>query len=130
MIAVMPRDSSNGADEANAFLAHVQATYPDTADHWQALDSEEEFEDIVTDEDYMSDGAAPGFSFGIVFSAGSPDWEYKVNGARTCPDAVFFRCRLFFSAALPWRKHPTPWAVVVCAYFCLCQAGAHSARRI
>lgn len=76
----MPKDSSNGVDEANAFLAHVQDTYPETADHWQALDSEEEFMSIVTSEGYASNGADAGFSFGIVFSSGSPDWEYKVRG--------------------------------------------------
>lgn len=77
VLAVMPRDSSNGIDEANAFLEHVQTTYPQTADHWQALGSEGEFEDIMNAEEYGSDGAA-GFSFGIVFASGSPDFEYKV----------------------------------------------------
>ncbi len=75
----MPRDSSNGVDEANDFLAHVRATYPDTAGHWQALDSEEDFTAIVTSDDYASADAGPGFSFGIVFSSGSPEWEYKVS---------------------------------------------------
>lgn len=73
----MPKDSSNGVQEANAFLEHVQSTYPETADHWQALESEGDFVDIIKDEDYASDRAA-GFSFGIVFSSGSPEFEYKV----------------------------------------------------
>ena len=97
VLAVMPRDSSNGVDEANAFLAHVQATYPDTADHWQALDSEEEFVAIMAEEDYASEGAAPGFSFGIVFSSGSPDWEYKVSAAST----TMFSCFGFILLLLP-----------------------------
>ena len=75
----MPRDSSNGVDEANAFLTHVQTAYPDTAHHWQALDSEGDFMDIVTDDNYASDGADAGYSFGIVFSSGSPDWEYTAS---------------------------------------------------
>lgn len=75
----MPSDSSNGVDEANAFFTHIQETYPETAGHWQALESEAEFMDIVTGDDYASAGADAGFSFGIVFSSGSPDWEYKVR---------------------------------------------------
>lgn len=78
VLAVMPRDSGTGVDEANAFLEHVKSTYPQTADHWQPLESEGEFEDIMNDEDYGSDGA-PGFSFGVVFASGSPDFEYKVD---------------------------------------------------
>lgn len=74
----MPKDSSNGVDEASAFLDHVQTTYPETADHWQALDSEQDLVDIINGEDYASDGTA-GLSFGIVFSSGSPDFEYKVQ---------------------------------------------------
>ncbi|CAN0348380.1 unnamed protein product [Pylaiella littoralis] len=79
VLAVMPSDGSNGVDEANAFLTHVQTTYPGTADHWQALHSEGVFMDIVSAVDYASAGADAGFSFGIVFSSGSPDWEYKAS---------------------------------------------------
>lgn len=81
VLAVMPRDSSNGVEEANAFLEHVQTTYPETAAHWQALDSEGDFMEMVNDEDYASAEAGPGFSFGIVFSSGSPDFEYKVQNS-------------------------------------------------
>lgn len=81
MLAVMPSDGSNGVDEANAFLTHVQTTYPGTADHWQALHSEGVFMDIVSAVDYASAGADAGFSFGIVFSSGSPDWEYKASAS-------------------------------------------------
>lgn len=88
VLAVMPRDSSNGVAEANAFLDHVQTTYPETADHWQALDSEHDFVDMMNGEDYASDTTA-GFSFGIVFSSGSPDFEYK---AGTVPGTAVVGC--------------------------------------
>lgn len=84
MLAVMPRDSNNGVEEARAFLEHVQTTYPETAGHWQPLGSEEDFEDAINDEDYASYGSQAGFSFGIVFSSGSPDFEYKVFCRPTC----------------------------------------------
>lgn len=74
----MPKDSDNGVEEANTFLDHVRTTYPETADHWQVLNSEEEFLDILDDEDYASSRGGAGFSFGVVFSSGSPEFEYKV----------------------------------------------------
>ncbi|CAM9259808.1 unnamed protein product [Ectocarpus sp. 4 AP-2014] len=79
-LAVMPKDSTNGVDEANDFLSYVQAAYPESADHWRALESEAEFTEIVTDESYTSAGADPGLSFGVVFCSGGPDWEYKARG--------------------------------------------------
>lgn len=79
----MPKDSTNGVDEADDFLAYVQAAYPESADHWRALESEAEFTETVTDEGYTSAGADPGLSFGVVFYSGGPDWEYKARGTVT-----------------------------------------------
>lgn len=79
VFAVMPEDDGAGVEEAAAFLTHVQTTYPDTANHWQLLDSERDFVDIVTADEYQAAGADAAFSFGIVFSSGSPDWEYTVS---------------------------------------------------
>lgn len=76
----MPGDDG-GATEAADFLTHVQTTFPDTATHWVAFDSESDFLDIIRESDYSRDPTddRPAFSAGIVFTSGSPDWAYTVR---------------------------------------------------
>ena len=82
--AVMPADGGAAAGESEAFLAYVNATFPATADHWVGYGSESELLDVVGDPDYNKDTSdtLPAFAAGVVFTSGSPDWEYTV-GART-----------------------------------------------
>lgn len=92
VLAVMPEDDHKGVEEAVAFLSYVRTAFPDTASHWEAVDSERVFVETIEasdDGDGSSVGVLHDFSAGIVFSSGSPDWKYKVGmldgGTRSAP---------------------------------------------
>ena len=77
----MPSDDGSGVAEAAEFFDYVTTTFPETAHLWISYDSESEFVDIITDEEYSRDPTddRPAFSAGIVFSSGSPEWAYTVR---------------------------------------------------
>lgn len=81
--AVMGEDGSTGGSaQATDFIAYVTTQYPDTSARWLFYETESEFDDVISGGDYsrnMDNNDPPGFIAGIVFSAGSPDWEYMVR---------------------------------------------------
>lgn len=79
--AVMPSEDGAAATEAKDFLEYVQDTFPNTASNWVGYDTESEFVDIMAQEDYSRDPMddRPAFTAGIVFTSGSPAWEYTVR---------------------------------------------------
>lgn len=104
----MPSNDGVAATEADDFLAYVTTAFPDTASHWVGYDSESEFVDIMTQEGYSRDPTddRPAFAAGIVFTSGSPAWEYTVSvdntgsggggGAHGYCAVRFHGCSLFF----------------------------------
>ena len=83
----MPSNDGEGVDEATAFYEYVTETFPDTANHWEYYDTESEFTDIIGEDDYSRDPTddRPAFSMGIVFTAGSLEWAYKVSSGCNRP---------------------------------------------
>lgn len=77
----MPGNDGGGATEAADFLAYVTTAFPDTAAHWVGYDAESDFDDVMSQKGYSRDPTddRPAFSAGIVFTSGSPDWEYTVG---------------------------------------------------
>ena len=77
----MPSDDGGGSTEAAEFFAYVTETYPNLASHWVAYDKESDFLDIVNNDDYSRKDfdELPGFSAGLVFTSGSPEWAYTVR---------------------------------------------------
>lgn len=77
----MPSNDGAAATEAEAFLQYVQDTFPDTASHWIGYDTESGFVDIMAQEGYSRDPTddRPAFTAGIVFTSGSPAWQYTVR---------------------------------------------------
>lgn len=82
-LAVMPADDNNGGDQATDFLEFVTTAYPETADRWEIFDTEKDFIEHISDDNYSQaigqDYMMPVFSTAIVFSSGGPDWEYTVR---------------------------------------------------
>lgn len=138
----MPADGGAAAGESEAFLKYVNATFPATADHWVGYGSESEFLDIVGDPDYNRDPSdtLPAFAAGVVFTSGSPDWEYTVGavgmmqpslGGKGGGNLAFCTLSLWhkmrYPLVLPSCRDPTfhPW-VIICTlswwhappYFC------------
>lgn len=69
-------------DIANTFNEYMSSTSPDTADRWRYYSTESDFEDEITSSSYSQEAPSDdviGFSAGIVFSSGSPDWSYTVR---------------------------------------------------
>lgn len=82
--AVMPSDSgSDGtpAAFAEAFLDYVNTTFPDTASRWLGYASESDFVNIISQDTFSRDPTddLPAFAAGIVFTSGTPNWEYTVS---------------------------------------------------
>lgn len=77
----MPSDDGDAITVAQDFFDYVEAEFPDTASHWEFYDTESEFLDIVDASDYSRDPTdeRPAFVAGVVFTSGSPDWEYTVR---------------------------------------------------
>lgn len=77
----MPESSGAAAAYSDAFLAYVTTAFPNTAAHWVGYESESDFVDVMSQDDYSRDPTddRPAFSAGIVFTSGSPDWEYTVR---------------------------------------------------
>lgn len=79
---VMSSDDFDGSDEAAEFYDYVTSTFPATADRWILYDTESDFEDVIASSSYSQESPSDdviGFSAGIVFSSGSPAWDYKVR---------------------------------------------------
>lgn len=82
---VMNSDDSNvdgDGSVAYTFYDYMKSTYPETADRWLYYDTESEFEDVISSSSYSQEAPSDdviGFSAGIVFSSGSPDWSYTVR---------------------------------------------------
>lgn len=82
--AVMPEDDGSGSTQANDFYNYLAATFPGSIDKWIAYASESEFEDVIGEGDYSRESVedradAIGFAAGVVFSSGTPDWQYTVS---------------------------------------------------
>lgn len=98
VLAVMPEDDVKGVEEAAAFLSYVRTAFPETASHWQAVDSERVFVETIEASDDGNGSSVDvlhDFSAGIVFSSGDPDWKYKVRmldgGTRSAPGGFVHR---------------------------------------
>lgn len=82
---VMNSDNSDEVGDgsvADTFYTYMTSTYPETADRFLYYETESEFEDIISSSSYSQEAPSEdviGFSAGIVFSSGSPDWSYTVR---------------------------------------------------
>lgn len=84
--AVMDSDDLDGSSQADDFLAYVEETFPETFEHWTKYGTESEFEDVIKASGYSREAPSAnviGFSAGLVFSSGSPNWEYTVRFGST-----------------------------------------------
>ncbi|CAN0021601.1 unnamed protein product [Pylaiella littoralis] len=81
--AVMPSNDGGAAVESAAqeFFAYIEATFPNTSDHWVSYGSESRLIDVIDASDYSQDQTdnRPAFSAGIVFTSANPDWAYTIR---------------------------------------------------